>query len=141
LRLILRLVRALFSAALLLTAMLVYQATVYSGEPDNGKHTSFQYCSSCHGRTGLGDGPVSRDLKVKVPDLTILARKHRRIYPLADVIATIDGRRLVRGHGDREMPVWGDKFRSEVEDKKYPELSTLLKAKIIAEYVGTLQKQ
>ena len=134
-------VRDLFSAALLLTAMLAYQATVYSGEPDNGKQMFLQYCSSCHGRTGLGDGPVSRDLTVKVPDLTILARKHRGIYPLAEVIAALDGRRVVRGHGDREMPVWGDKFRSEVEDKKYPELSTLLKAKIIAEYVGTLQKK
>ena len=134
-------VRAIFSAALQLTAILVYQATVYSGEPDNGEQMFLQYCSSCHGRTGLGNGPVSRDLKVKVPDLTILARNHRGIYPLADVIATIDGRRLVRGHGDRQMPVWGDKFRSEAEDKKYSELSTLLKAKIIAEYVGTLQKK
>ena len=100
-----------------------------------------QYCGSCHGRSGKGDGPVSRDLKVKVPDLTSLAKHHKGIYPLDDVMATIDGRRLVRAHGDREMPVWGEKFRSEAETKRYPELTTLLKAKIIAEYVGTLQKE
>ena len=55
--------------------------------------------------------------------------------------ATIDGRRLVRAHGDRDMPVWGETFRSEAEAKKYPELTTLLKAKVIAEYVATLQKK
>ncbi|MGZ8500497.1 MAG: hypothetical protein ACXW5W_19000 [Candidatus Binatia bacterium] len=37
-------------------------------------------------------------------------------------MATIDGRRLVRAHGDRDMPVWGEIFRSEVEGKKYPNL-------------------
>ena len=51
----------------------------------------------------------------------------------------IDGRE-VETHGDRDMPVWGESFRSEAERKKYPELTTLLKAKIIAEYVSTLQK-
>ncbi|MGZ8443641.1 MAG: hypothetical protein ACXW6K_06520 [Candidatus Binatia bacterium] len=37
-------------------------------------------------------------------------------------MATIDGRPLVRAHGDRDMPVWGEIFRSEVEGKKYPNL-------------------
>jgi mono/diheme cytochrome c family protein len=129
------------SAGLLLILTLSYQATVCASEPDHGKQMYLRYCSSCHGRTGAGNGPVSRDLKMKVPDLTILAKKNRGVYPLTDVMATIDGRRSVRAHGDRDMPVWGDNFRSEAEGKKYPELSTLLKAKIIAEYVGTLQKQ
>jgi mono/diheme cytochrome c family protein len=112
----------------------------WAGEANSGKQMYLQYCSSCHGRTATGNGPVSRDLKIKVPDLTILAKNNRGVYPLDDVLATIDGRRLVRAHGDRDMPVWGDNFRAEAEGKKYPELTTLLKAKIIAEYLGTLQK-
>jgi hypothetical protein len=56
-------------------------------------------------------------------------------------MATIDGRRAVRAHGNRDMPVWGETFRSEAEGKKYPELTTLLKAKVIAEYIGALQKK
>jgi len=115
-------------------------AIACSGESGNGKQMYLQYCSSCHGRTGMGDGPVSEDLKAKIPDLTILAQKNRGIYPLDDVMATIDGRRLVRAHGDREMPVWGEIFHSDMSEKKYTELTTLLKAKIIAEYIGTLQK-
>ena len=55
-------------------------------------------------------------------------------------MATIDGRRTVKGHGERDMPVWGEVFLTEKEKKKYPELTSLLKAKIIAEYVATLQR-
>ena len=112
-----------------------------AAESNSGKQMYLQYCSSCHGKDGKGDGTVSRDLKVRVPDLTGLAKKKQGVYPLDDVMATIDGRRLVRGHGDRNMPVWGESFHSESEAKKYPELTTLLKAKIIAEYVATLQKK
>jgi mono/diheme cytochrome c family protein len=131
----------LLLCAITATFVLSLQAKTFGADPNGGKQMYLQYCGSCHGRNGKGDGPVSRDLKVKVPDLTGLAKKHKGGYPLDDVMATIDGRRLVRGHGDREMPVWGENFSSEAEGKKYPELTVLLKAKIIAEYVGTLQKK
>lgn len=55
-------------------------------------------------------------------------------------MSAIDGRRAIRGHGDRNMPVWGEIFRKEADDAKYPELTTLLKAKLIAEYIATLQQ-
>lgn len=112
-----------------------------AAESNSGKQMYLQYCSSCHGKDGKGDGTVSRDLKVRVPDLTGLAKKNKGVYPLDDVMATIDGQRLVRGHGDRNMPVWGESFHGESDGKKYPELTALLKAKIIAEYVATLQKK
>jgi len=84
-------------------------------------------------------GTVSRELKTKLPDLTTIAKRNRGAYPLDEVMATIDGRRIVRAHGDRDMPVWGERFQSEAKSTKYPELTTLLKAKIIAEYIGTIQ--
>ena len=89
---------------------------------------------------GRGDGPVSRDLKVKVSDLTLLRSKNKGAYPLDRVMSSIDGSRSVRAHGTRNMPVWGEVFRQEHEKEKYTELTSLLKAKLIAEYVGTLQK-
>ena len=55
-------------------------------------------------------------------------------------MSSLDGSRLVRAHGTRTMPVWGEVFRQEHEKEKYTELTSLLKAKLIAEYVGTLQK-
>jgi len=127
--------------AIALALILGTHANSLAAESNSGQQMYLQYCASCHGKDGKGDGTVSRDLKVRVPDLTALAKKHKGVYPLDDVMATIDGRRLVRGHGDRNMPVWGESFHSESEGKKYPELTTLLKAKIIAEYVATLQKK
>lgn len=129
-----------FWVGLLLVLVLTHQPSARASEANGGKQMYLQYCSSCHGRTATGNGPVSRDLKIKVPDLTILAKKNYGVYPLDDVMATIDGRRVVRAHGERDMPVWGENFRAEAEGKRYPEVTTLLKAKIIAEYLSTLQK-
>ena len=108
-------------------------------EANGAREMYLQYCGSCHGRDAKGGGPVSRVLAIEVPDLTVIAKQNRGVYPLDDVIAKIDGRRVVRGHGDTEMPVWGENFHTENKGKRYPELTTLLKAKAIAEYIGTLQ--
>lgn len=121
--------------------LLVGKAPAPAAESDGGKRMYLQYCASCHGADGIGNGSVSRYLKIKVPDLTQIARNHKGIFPLDDVMATIDGRRSVRAHGERDMPVWGESFAKELEEKKYTELTTLLRAKLIAEYIATLQKR
>jgi mono/diheme cytochrome c family protein len=133
-------VRKLFVWVIASTLGFGYFTVTFAAESSSGKQMYLQYCSSCHGKDGKGDGTISRDLKVRVPDLTGLAKKNKGVYPLDNVMATIDGRRSVRGHGDRNMPVWGKSFHSESEGKKYPELTTLLKGKIIAEYIAMLQK-
>jgi len=108
-------------------------------EDHSGKRMYLKYCSSCHGSDGKGSGEVSAFLKIKLPDLTQLAKNNHGIYPMDDVMASIDGRRTVRGHGDRNMPVWGEVFGKEFEDCRYPELTTLLKAKVIADYIARIQ--
>jgi len=125
---------------LLLFFFLAVGTSAGAAEKDAGKELYMRYCSSCHGMDGRSIGPVSPHLKIKPPDLTLLAKKNKGIYPLDDVMAAIDGRRLVRAHGDRDMPVWGEVFRDKLEGQKYPELTTLLKAKLIAEYIATLQR-
>jgi mono/diheme cytochrome c family protein len=115
-------------------------ADCFAADFDSGKQMYLKYCGSCHGLTGKGDGPVSRDLKVKVPDLTVLKRNNQGMYPTDRVLSSIDGSRFVRAHGDRQMPVWGEVFRKEHERDKYTELTALLQAKMIAEYVGSLQR-
>lgn len=70
-------------------------------------------CSNCHGSRAKGDGQVARLLKVKPADLTQLAAKNDGEFPADRVYRTIDGREGVRGHGMRDMPIWGDVFRAE----------------------------
>ena len=112
----------------------------HAAEQNSGKQYFAKYCSSCHGIDGKGNGPVSRDLNTKPADLTLIKKRNGGVFPLDDVMATIDGRRFVRAHGDREMPVWGEIFYEEVDRQRYKELTTLLKAKIIAEYIASLQR-
>jgi hypothetical protein len=69
-----------------------------------------QLCSSCHGVSGRGDGPVSSLIKISVPDLTRIAQRDGGEFPVEDVRRTIDGRWDRRAHGARDMPVWGWQF-------------------------------
>ncbi|HVR17981.1 MAG TPA: cytochrome c [Candidatus Limnocylindrales bacterium] len=109
-----------------------------SAEPDAGKIFYMQHCSSCHGQEGHGNGPVSRYLNVKVPDLTLIKKNNNGIYPLDKVMWAIDGRGDVRAHGDREMPIWGEIFI--IEEQRSPQRARESKAKLIAEYIGKLQQ-
>jgi mono/diheme cytochrome c family protein len=132
--------KTLLILALPILFLCAASAGALAAEADSGKQMYRQYCASCHGIEGKGNGTVATQLKIKVADLTVIRKKNKGIFPLDSVMATIDGRRIVKGHGDREMPVWGEVFSTESEKKKYTELTTLLKAKLIAEYVATLQK-
>jgi len=121
--------------------MLVLTSSVAAaGAPDAGREFYLKYCASCHGKEGRGDGPVSPLLKIKVPDLTLLRRKSGGIFPLRQVMSTIDGTRIVQAHGEREMPVWGEAFEKELEGERYPKRTVLLKVREIAEYLATIQR-
>jgi mono/diheme cytochrome c family protein len=125
-----------FVSGLFIFSFLVIGTAAVAAEMDAGKELYIQYCGSCHGEDGRGGGPVSAYLKIKVPDLTLLQKNNKGPCPMDNVMSAIDGRRTVRAHGDRKMPVWGETFRKEAEGGKYPELQTLLKAKLIAEYIA-----
>ena len=125
---------AMFSTTLAFTAFNT------SAEEDPGEALYRKYCSSCHGSDGKGRGPVSSDLKVKVPDLTTLSKNNKGVFPLRRVMSAIDGTRKVRGHGDPAMPVWGEVFKEERKGEKYAELTTLRRTQTIADYIAKLQR-
>ncbi len=78
----------------------------------NGAQLYRRFCASCHGVYGLGDGSVAPSLKIMVPDLTHIARRHGGEFPTDLVRRIIDGRAVQIPHGTRDMPVWGNEFRS-----------------------------
>jgi len=69
-----------------------------------------RFCSSCHGDSARGNGPVAPTLSSAVPDLTQLYRRYGNQFPETLLRETIDGRNLVIAHGARAMPVWGYEF-------------------------------
>ena len=125
---------------LILGLLLIGQPPAYAADANQGKEMFMQYCSSCHGQDGRGEGSVSEFLKVKVPDLTLLKKNNKGVYPMDEVMAAIDGRRKSRLHGNPKMPIWGESFSREVKDPKTAEATTSAKVRALAEYVATLQR-
>jgi mono/diheme cytochrome c family protein len=79
--------------------------------PASGAEMYKEYCASCHGVTGKGDGPAAPALKSQPADLTTIARHNGGKFPTLKVQATLDGKASVVAHGSSEMPVWGTIFR------------------------------
>jgi len=78
-----------------------------------GAHEYTVSCAICHGLKGKGDGDMAKFLTVKPADLTVLAKNNGGEYPFLRVFQTIDGRTQVAGHGDRPMPIWGERYEAE----------------------------
>jgi mono/diheme cytochrome c family protein len=86
------------------------------GVGGSGEHAFQLYCSNCHGDGGRGDGPMASDLSVPPADLTKLSARNGGVFPRERLQGIIDGREIVKNHGDRDMPVWGKWFKMEAEE-------------------------
>ena len=73
-----------------------------------GRTTFVRYCVACHGTSAKGDGPLSKDLRVRVPDLTGLMEG--TTFPYQRVVDSVAKGSTVRGHGTDDMPAWGPAF-------------------------------
>jgi mono/diheme cytochrome c family protein len=84
--------------------------------PVDGASIFRNYCATCHGLDGRGDGPVSKALKGEVPDLTGLSQRNGGAYPAVHVRNTVlfGTDTLLPAHGSKEMPIWGPIFH-EIE--------------------------
>lgn len=78
-----------------------------------GRDLFGQYCVTCHGYSGKGDGPLAAVLKTPPADLTQIRKKYGGTFPRAKIRQFIDGEQPVPAHGSREMPVWGKEFRRD----------------------------
>lgn len=116
------------------------------GNPDIGKVEFDSHCAVCHGISGNGDDSALKSELVKpVPDLTTLAKNNNGVFPFDLVYQTIDGRKDIKSHGSRDMPIWGSAFKSETsvyfdQNAAYSSES-IIRSRILAlvEYLHRLQ--
>ncbi len=99
----------------LLWATLSPSLAQVEGEPafNAGKFEFGKNCAICHGISGKGEGPIINLLKDKPADLTQINKRHGGKFPFWSIYRMIDCREPIDGHGGREMPIWGDRFREE----------------------------
>ena len=77
---------------------------------ERGKTAFLIFCSNCHGQDATGNGPIAQLLTVPASDLTNIKQKGMEEFPYAEVRSAIDGRKDVKPHGYKQMPIWGDAF-------------------------------
>ena len=80
--------------------------------PVDGANIFQDFCTSCHGRDGRGNGPVSRNLRQTLPDLTTLSRRNGGKFPASRVRSKLmfGGDQTSPAHGSQAMPIWGPIF-------------------------------
>ncbi len=131
--------------AIAIGALAALAATTAIAQPAKlGQREYRNSCAACHGEAGRGDGAVGGIMEVRVPDLTVLAKKNGGVFPVERVYEFIDGTRMVKAHGTSEMPIWGQRYRVEAAnyyvDVPYDE-GMFVRTRILAliEYLSTLQ--
>jgi len=98
-----------------------------------------QYCASCHGPTGRGDGPAAGALRTPPADLTKIAARRDGVFPSAEIRYHIDGRYEHAAHGTREMPVWGQRFSEEIAETQVRDELVRGRLYTLVDYLQSIQ--
>lgn len=112
---------------------------------DVGREEYRENCLNCHGEAGDGNGPYAHLLNKSASDLTKLTRNNKGVFPFARVYEVIDGREIVKGHGERDMPIWGNAYRIIAGERYFdvpynPEVFVRSRILALIEYISRLQK-
>ena len=104
----------------------------------DGRELFNTYCASCHGASGVGNGPAAASMRRTPPDITGLASANGGVFPVERARRIVDGRE-VEAHGDRDMPVWGDAFKALQGSRSEEDVRARIGA--ILDYLASIQRR
>ncbi|HVN91442.1 MAG TPA: c-type cytochrome [Candidatus Binataceae bacterium] len=116
-----------------------------TGQLTSGKRDFMEYCAQCHGKDGIGDGPVASTLSKKPANLTLLSRSNGGTFPQKEVREYIDGGKYEAAHGTRDMPIWGYAFMYRQSSHNGPGGAPLTENEVhhkitrLIDYIKTIQ--
>ncbi len=135
--------RALLSAVLIGLLVMVSVRIVLTQsaghESESGSELYTLYCASCHGVNAHGNGSIAIFLRVPPADLTQIAKRNKGVFPAEQVYQTIDGRKVVKPHGQSQMPVWGDAFMKSATGGDEKKVSDKIQA--LVAYLQSIQEK
>jgi mono/diheme cytochrome c family protein len=103
--------KALLKWLIITNTIIGFGASASAQDTDVGKTEYEASCAACHGTDAKGNGPISKELKTRPTDLTVLAKNNNGVFPYKMVYEMIDGRNsTISSHGTREMPIWGYRY-------------------------------
>src|SRR5262249_28158083 len=107
-------------------------------------HREFRHaCAVCHGLGGTGESIMTtlNLLTVRPADLTQLSKKHQGQFPFWKVYRIINGREEVKGHGTRDMPIWGEVFIQQEGGKLVDEARAMGRILALVYYIQSIQEK
>jgi mono/diheme cytochrome c family protein len=116
----------------------VKEVPVTHTSPTSGKQMYAQYCASCHGTDGKGNGPAAPALKDKPVDLTMLSQNNKGKFPEDHVVSVLRFGSEMPAHGSKDMPIWGPVLRSLNHGNQAEEQQRISN---ITHYLKTMQAQ
>lgn len=130
---------AICGAGLLLVLFAIASVNVSATQKEDknarGHKLFMQYCASCHGVDGKGNGPAAPSLKGKMSDLTQIPKDNGK-FPGLRVLNIISGEKEVVSHGSKEMPVWGQVFKMQKGESR-----AKLDIYALQEYIESIQQK
>lgn len=102
-----------------------------------------QYCVSCHGADGTGNGPAAAGLARRPADLTRIAERNGGAFPMVKAMSQIDGYTRRNDHGSA-MPELGAALQAGpvvmVETSDGVTTPTPANLVALAEYLSGIQR-
>jgi len=127
---------------LALVASLAVGTTTANAQEDTGRKEYMVACAGCHGESAMGDGPLAGLLNIETPNLTTLAaEKGSGTFPFEYVLWMVDGRKIIRAHGNA-MPIWGERFQSSATSERGETADMVARGRILSlvYYLESIQK-
>jgi len=95
------------------------------------------YCATCHGMAGKGNGPAAPALRTPPPDLTVMAKNNDGNFPDLKVLHILENGTDLAAHGSKDMPIWGPIFRSMGPDRNLGRLRQVN----LTDYLKSIQEK
>jgi mono/diheme cytochrome c family protein len=110
---------------------------------DAGKREFQRSCATCHGVDAKGDGPSASVLNVKPADLTQLSKNHGGVFLFWQTYDKIEGSKevVIRGHGTREMPIWGERFHFDKDASEQYQMGVRGRLLSLVYYLQSIQEK
>jgi hypothetical protein len=107
----------------------------------SGKEMFNAYCASCHGASGKGDGPAASEFKTPPANLTIICPQSQcGKFPNGYISQVLEnGVQNSKGHGSKDMPVWGPLFSALSGASASKTAEVQLRINNLSKYIESIQ--